>query len=266
MGSGKGGGGGRRRIAGGGRRDSRGGGGDKYTDRNVRPGTGLPEGEDKPWVQPAYYASLPPVENANRKINADGEVIVGTLGAPVANPDRFKTDKEAFDYLHKEIGVPLDVAQQIRAKGGIREVASVFPKGSEYIHHGAEGLGIKISNSKAIRVQFDGNEPLNTFNVGRSGVYSDWKQKYGGVWMEQKERIPTMGWKTNNPVAMKARLIDTFVHDKRKTSNPNGSPVWSDGDLHGNNWGLDSKGRPRVFDPGAVSPVWKKQILAGWLL
>lgn len=269
MGSGKGGGGGGGRVGGGGGSAAGAGGGGGANQ-------GLLPGEKVPPYQPPWYTDLPPVENANRKVNADGEVIVGAKGA-LPSTNRFGTENAARDHLRDNIGMPAHLAATLARDDMAKDVANMLPDGAEYLGHGIEGIGVAISKDKAVRIQYDGREPLNAYDVGRSGVYADWKKKYGNVWVEQKERIEftaseairSVKFKDININEMKGRMEESFTPDARGTVRSgrgvytkNKPAQWADVDMHSGNWGFDFAGRPRVFDQGAVRPLWDQRYAA----
>ena len=274
MGSGKGGGGGGGRVGGG-------GGSQAAAGAAGATNNGLQPGEKVPPYQPPWYTDLPPVENANRRVNKDGEVIVGAKGA-LPSLNRFDTGVEgqeaAAKYLQDTVGVPRHIAAELFERDSASQIANMLPEGSEYLGHGIEGVGISVGGRKAVRVQYDGKTPLNAYDIGRSGVYSDWKKKYGNVWVEQKERIQYTAQQAQRVPDLQRRIFDSkvqmqesFTPDARNSLLTEGRGVytnkpiarWEDVDMHNGNWGFDFQGRPRVFDQGAVRPFWDTRYKAG---
>ena len=273
MGAGAGGGGGRTRIGGGG------GTTEDFGTTRLPAGApidrGIPEAPVPPTAS-AYMRDLPPVRNENRWIDEQGRVHTGELGAPVANPQKYLTDSMARDYLQSKVGMPMDVSGHIEIRGDLKNIASILPEGSKYIHSGVEGVGIKVPDGKggftSYRIQYKNNaEPINPYDIGRAGVYPDWKKKFGDTWVEQREFIP------ERPTVLLSAGRNTYLANKQKELLSNlsydvhGEPyrtlqnsrsylpggrlpahVKSGGDLHLNNWGIDAQGRPRIFDPGAA--------------
>ena len=277
MGAGASGGGGGARIGGGGT-TAGGGAGTTGLPAGAPVDRGIPEAPP-PTTGEAYLRDLPPVRNENRWIDREGKVHTGSQGAPVANPEKFLTDSQARDYLQSKVGIPKTVTGYIENRGDLKNVASVIPEGSRYIHHGVEGLGLKVPDGKggfvSYRVQYkNANEPVNPYDIGRGGVYPDWKQKYGNTWIEQREYIPT------RPVTLREQGRMNYLAQKQDQLLKNmsydvgGKPyktlptedayltgggygnlpryVRAGGDLHLNNWGIDAKGHPRMFDPGGA--------------
>jgi len=240
---------------------------------------GIPEAAPPPTAE-AYLRDLPPVRNENRWIDSEGKVHTGTAGAPVVNPERFLTDDMAREYLQGEVGIPKLLSIYIEQKGDLRNIASILPEGSRYIHHGIEGVGIKVPDGKggftSYRIQYKNSlEPPNPYDIGRAGVYPDWKQKYGNTWVEKREYIPTRPTtlleqgRTDYLAGKQQELFRNLSYDVsgkpyrtlqeadhylpgRGTGAALPDYIRTGGDLHLNNWGIDAKGRPRVFDPGAA--------------
>lgn len=226
------------------------------------------------------YADLPPVENANRKIVGD-RVIVGDKGAPKVGNTMSHLDAEL---LMEERGIPNAVIDKMRHNygndglKGIGELLKSNPNAT-YINNGVEGLAMNWSESRVIRIQYGKGSPPPSFNVGKAGAYPDWIKRYGGVAVEQKERI----WDTahrmrkqagRNPFAdrldsvldskfggnydtMRKATLDKYVDWKT------GGKI-KPGDAHANNWGVDFKGRLRAIDPGAYIPPGADVTGAGW--
>lgn len=272
MGSGKGGGGGGSRAGGG-------GGAAATTAGGAAAAGGLQPGEKVPPYQPPWYTDLPPVANANRRVNADGEVIVGSAGA-LPSTNRFAdTDAgmlAAEDFLINDVGIPGGLVTDLHVADSVRDIANMLPENSTYLGHGIEGVGIQVGNTrKAVRIQYDGKNPLNAYDVGRSGVYSDWKKKYGNLWVEQKEMVQYTASQARrqtkiNVGEMQTKMVESFTPDARGNMSE-GIGVytnkkiaqWADVDMHSGNWGFDFAGRPRVFDQGAVRPIWDQRFTAG---
>jgi hypothetical protein len=207
------------------------------------------------------YADLPPVANANRVIRPDGLVDVGAKGAPKIGKPTMSNDEamKAFEAL----GMPKGTAYyNIQASGDANKLIQLFPKGSKYLGEGVEGVGIALPGNKvALRIQHGGGKPLLQADVGKAGVYADWMTKYGKTWVEQKERIAVQakhiprGLGQFNVHDLKAAMERNF---QRQGKNVHGV------DDHMGNWGIDYRGRARVFDAGAYRPPGDNKVAAIW--
>jgi hypothetical protein len=284
-----GGGGGRVKIAG--------GGGDTNIAETTAPavanraagpapaGKGIPESLPPAGADPRIR-ELPPVANANRWIDAEGRVQVGDLGAPVSDTGRFLVDAQARDYLLNKVGMPRDVVGRLEDRGDLKNIAGILPEGSKYLGNGYEGVGIKVPDGKggftSYRVQYRNSaEPIAPYDIGRIGVYPDWKKKYGNTWVEQRELIGTQGkdfLAQRGLGAVKVKYQEMF---RNMSLDVEGKPYktvqeWSGmfsgtqlgrfnasagGDLHNGNWGIDSRGIARVFDPGAAQREGDKAVV-----
>ena len=260
MGRGEGGG----KSGGGGRgtrgdRAAAGGGGSAYDNQHLEPSKAAMEKNiDAPL---SAYKDLPEIANNNRFIDAEGRVIVGTKGAPKPPPKL--SPSEAYDVL-KATGAPEKYRMDIASLGddALSDVAGLV-KGWSWEGGGAEGA-VWSKGSKVRRVQINGLEPLPHYNIGKIGAYPEWKQKYGTtdsrVWVEQKPRM----WKTARAAG---HAYDSFFerakaglkHKAQKVD----KRITNFNDAHPGNIAFDSKGRPRIIDPGAAVPAGAS-ILAGW--
>jgi hypothetical protein len=228
------------------------------------------------------YDDIPPVENANRKI-VGNQVVVGDKGAPKVGNSLSASQAEK---VLLDRGVPNDVVRGLRMNygdeglKGIGELLKTNPQAT-YINNGIEGLAMNWSESRVIRIQYGVGNPPPSYNVGPVGAYPDWVARYGVVAVEQKERI----WDTIKRGANKGyqnpafnRLADEIDRrgggwtayesfreatlDKLVRRATGGRIV--PGDAHGNNWGIDFKGRLRAVDPGAYIPPGADVTGAGW--
>jgi hypothetical protein len=218
------------------------------------------------------YDDIPAVENANRRI-VDGEVIVGSKGAPTTKPTM--SLDEAYEIL-SDRGVPPDVTGTLGSRGaaGVRHLADLLSQrpDAKFLGRGVEGMAISWGKSNVLRVQYGGGKPLPTDYIGKMGAYPKWMKQYGGkngVWVEMKERI----WKTASELGRGRTPIDRAYERaggglsrsaldylvNRATKGRVGPA-----DAHSGNWGIDFKGRLRAIDPGAYTKpdkvpvaIWK---------
>lgn len=210
------------------------------------------------------YDDLPPVENANRYVDSKGIVHVGDKGAidiTEADLAEFPTPRDAYNYLVNEVGFPRDseALANLKQIDGLATVAALS-KGTKYFGEGIEGAVVKTKDGVILRVQHTGSEPLPAYDMGKVGVYADWKKKYGQVWVEAKESI-----------AMNADFLPAFGIDYQKMQkvmerNMQGKVPLHKVDDHGGNWGIDYKGRTRVIDPGAYRGPGDNEYAVGWKL
>lgn len=222
------------------------------------------------------YDDLPPVENANRYVDNKGRVVVGDKGAPNITEAQvnaeFLTDAQARAYLRDVVGVPQGKALRNLEANGQLKVVATLAKGGKYRGEGVEGMGIQLPNSDIVyRFQHGGGKPLATYDMGKVGVYPEWIKEYKlpgmqqSIWVEAKESVVVQG-----------RYINNFNlnGDKIKANmerNIRSQVRIEDLDAHGGNWGLDAKGRARVFDPGAYRgdmknvAIWAGEDSAVWM-
>lgn len=192
----------------------------------------------------------------NRVVDSKGNVQVGDLGAPTVKPKM--TNAEAMKAFEK-MGMPRnDAYRNISASGDAAALIELFPKGSKYLDEGVEGVGIALpGGATVLRIQHGGGQPLFKQNVGPVGVYSDWLAKYGNTWVEASEAVAMQakyygaGKKVNAGVQGAQRMSEIksnmFANIKKA-----GIKGMQDADAHEGNWGIDYKGRARVFDAGAI--------------
>lgn len=218
------------------------------------------------FVTVAEYEDLPPVANANRMIMPDGQVLVGSKGALPQPKTIPGAEAEA---LLKATGVPSKYLEDIARLGddALSDVAGLT-KGWTWQGGGVEGA-VWAKGDKILRVQVDGLQPLNHYNIGKIGVYPDWTKQYkSGIWIEQKPRI----WKTADDAKMKVTFewgqthqATTHLGDRiqkrleRNVQQVN-PRITNFLDNHPGNWGWDSKGRTRIIDPGAALPSGAKMV------
>lgn len=256
QGGGKSGGGGRR-----GRSREGGGAGGAYENQHHEPSDQAVQ--NNLTAGNAAYADLPPVENDNRKIMPDGQVVVGPKGAP----PRPKTtlDREDAVQILKDTGAPQNYINRLQGLGdkSLSDAATLV-KGWKWEGGGAEGA-VWSKGSKVRRLQSDGAVPLNHYNIGKIGAYSEWKQRYGTVaeplWIEQKPRI----WKVARETKWENNynMLEVARSNLKANAQRIDPRITNYSDLHDRNWGWDSKGRARIIDPGAAVPQGAK-ILANW--
>lgn len=222
-------------------------------------------------IMEEQYADLPPVENANRTIVGD-RIVVGEKGAPkIGNPT---LDTQGAADLLRNRGVPNSVISDLQRNygeeglRGIGELLKTNPQ-AQYLGSGVEGLAMAWSPDKVIRIQYGVGSPPPSYYVGRAGAYPDWLKRYGGVAVEQKERV----WNTAARVTswfdgskrdiggavrrIKRAALDQYVRKVTKGK-------IRDADAHTGNWGIDWKGRFRVIDPGAYVPPGADVTGGGW--
>lgn len=222
------------------------------------------------------YDDLPPVENANRYVDNKGRVVVGDVGAPTITEAQvnaeFLTDAQARAYLRDVVGVPPSKAlRNIEANGQLKIVATLV-KGGKYRGQGVEGMGIQLPNSDIVyRFQHGGGKPLATYDMGKVGVYPEWIKEYKlpgmqqSIWVEAKESVVVQGRYINN------FNLNGDKIKRNMEANIRSQVSLEDVDAHGGNWGLDAKGRARVFDPGAYRAdnrnvaIWAGQDSAVWM-
>lgn len=242
------------------------GGGSAYNNQHLEPTPSAINASEHATL--ADYADLPNIENDNRKILSDGQVVVGAKGAPAA--PKAMSHNDAYDTL-KATGVPQNYLSKIANLGdeALSDVAGLV-KGWKWEGGGAEGA-VWSKGGKVRRIQTDGAVPLNHYNIGKIGAYSEWKKRYGTgsqpVWVEQKPRI----WKTVGKTGMDvswdewstATKADRIRVNMMKNTQKVDPRITNFNDLHRGNWGFDSKGRARIIDPGAAIPPGAK-ILANW--
>jgi hypothetical protein len=166
----------------------------------------------------------------------------------------FLTDAQARDYLVNVVGAPPPQGINAMAnleKAGQLKIVATLAKGGKYRGEGVEGMGIQLPNSNVVyRFQHGGGKPLSTYDMGPVGVYPDWLKEYKipgikPLWVEAKESVTIQG-----------KYLSAFNVDPNKIKanmqkNIRSQVPLEDLDAHAGNWGLDAKGRARVFDPGA---------------
>ena len=201
------------------------------------------------------YDDLPGIEGPNRAIDKAGNVQVGDLGAPTVKPKM--TNDQAMKAFEK-LGMPRGEAyRNIAASGDAAALIELFPKGSKYLGEGVEGVGIQLpGGATVLRIQHGGGQPLFQQNIGKVGVYSDWLAKYGNTWVEAKEAMAMQAkfygkGKTVNAKVARAQKLDTMKASYEANMKRQGIKGMQDVDAHAGNWGIDYKGRARVFDAGA---------------
>jgi len=198
---------------------------------------------------PATYADLPNAGDMGRSVDAEGRVIVGSEGAPVL-PFKMLTVDESIQKL-RDAGVPNMEINLLKQQGNIQNVAMVLPENAKILGDaGYDAMGFDVGGGKVWRVQYRGNaEPLPAYDIGKYGVYADWKKKYGKVWVEQKEKLVKIG--KDSSYTEQSQSVDLLT---KRISAARKSTDWDFSDLHEGNWGWDSKGRLRILDPGAAVP------------
>jgi hypothetical protein len=206
--------------------------------------------------QPIGYEDVPAVTDFGRWVDSEGAVHVGEAGAPVL-PAKLLSEADARQAL-TDAGVPAVIQSILNANDSLREIASILPKGAKMSGEpGAEAIGIAVPGGKNWRIQYGKTEaPLNSYDIGKYGVYPEWQKKYGKIYVQQKEQIPTLAkdFGSYSTIDSYGQKLTAGV----QATNPNIS--WDFYDLHTGNWGKDAKGRLRIFDPGAAVP-WGKDIL-----
>lgn len=198
---------------------------------------------------PATYADLPNAGDMGRTVDEYGRVVVGSEGAPTL-PFKMLTEDQAVEKL-RAMGVPTMEINSMMVQGNLQNVAMVVPDNAKLLGNpGYDALGFDVGGGKVWRVQYRGpSEPIPAYDVGKYGVYADWKKKYGKVWVEQKEKI--------TKIAKDATFLEQDINSttlRKRIADARKGTDWDFGDLHSGNWGWDSKGRLRVFDPGAAVP------------
>lgn len=262
-------------VKGGGGSGTSGGGGGR-TPREVGQTTGTGKLSDDPaenilnaeQLKDKAYEDLPPVENANRFIDEEGRVIVGEAGAPEVS-NRFNDPLDAREYMLNEVGMPGDVMYRydLASEQTQLDIANLLANKPDvkYMARGAEGVAVTWGKNKILRLQYEGGEPLPTYNMGKAGVYPDWVRQYGtkasGWYVEQKERIWGTASEAGN-YALSSKITNAWekaggsskIRDTLTNTIKRANPRLVPNDAHTGNWGIDFKGRLRAFDPGAFTP------------
>lgn len=207
------------------------------------------------------------------KVDSNQQVIAPETGFIKSDPNKY-TIEEAKQRL-RDMGVPETAIATMAGPGAIQEVASILPDDAKYLGWGAEAFGMKISEDKMLRIQYNSSsEPLKPYDIGPRGAYFDWQHGYGKgnkvTYVQQKSMVKHMAEEAfgTDLDAGRAELAKSFKkYLGTKYGSANSPQDFEDKDLHMGNFGWDVVNGKKVWkvtDPGAILPPGDTSVLAGW--